>query len=409
VLTTDRRKAVAGAAMLAVALVAALAAVGIFGHRSTGPATPGFTCERTLESGGNIAIAAKRVSSGGTVCLNAGTYSFSSTISKASMTTVRPAHGVGRAQVTFTQLDVQTSRNLRFVGVTARGGNIGSSSAAATNIQLIGIKFTEGVCLNQPTAQTNLGILIDSSTLTGTTVPGCGGEGRIQVTGRDGPKTNAYHAGIVISRNLFSGPTRGSTCTDGIQFTGQATGIDVIDNEFADIVQSACGAMHGDPIQFFGGRYVTIAGNYFHGNSSGIMDGDCAGNPKQIVNNVFVNHEFAANVMRLTGAGGDVIKHNTMVGSAPFFGDDNCATHASGMTITDNVFGQRIQTFPGASWSGTNDYNLVPGGGGGVHGIAGVPAFAGGRAPRGYAGHALAAGSPGRRAADDGKDIGIEP
>lgn len=408
-LATNRRKAVAGAAVLAVALVAALVVLGIFGDHSTGAATPGFTCDRTLKSGGNIATAAKRVSSGGTVCLNAGTYSFSSTISKSRMTTVRPAHGVGRAQVTFTQLDVQTSRNLRFVGVTARGANIGSASAAATNIQLVGIRFTEGVCLNQPTAQTNLGILIDSSTLTDTRVPGCGGEGRIQVTGRDGPKTNAYHAGIVISHNLFSGPTTGSTCTDGIQFTGQATGVDVIDNEFTDIVQSACGARHGDPIQFFGGRYVTIAGNYFHRDSSGIMDGDCAGNPKQIVDNVFVNHELPANVMRLTGAGGDVIKHNTMIGSAPFFGDDNCTTHASGMTITDNVFGQRIQTFPGASWSGTNDYNLVPGGGGGVHGIKGVPSFAGGKKPRGYAGHALAAGSRGHRAADDGSDLGIVP
>ena len=381
----------------------------MFSGQATRPSGQGFTCDRSLNGGGNIATTAKDVSSGGTVCLNAGTYSFSSTISRSSMTTVRPAHGVAQAQVMFTRLDVQTSHNLRFQGFTAQGANIGDSSATATNIQLIGIKFTEGVCVNQPTAQTNLGILIDSSTLINTKVPGCGGEGRIQVTGRDGPKTNAYHAGIVISHNLFSGPTTGSTCTDGIQFTGRATGVDVLDNEFADIVQSACGAMHGDPIQFFGGRYVTIAGNYFHGSSSGIMDGDCAGSPKQILNNVFVNFEFPANVMRLTGAGGDVIKHNTMIDSAPFFGDDNCATHASVMTITDNVFGQSIQTFPGASWSGTNDYNLVPGGGGGVHGIDGRPAFTGGKSPRDHAGYALAAGSRGHLAADDGRDMGIDP
>ena len=41
--------------------------------------------------------------------------------------------------------------------------------------------------------------------------------------------------------------------------------------------------------------------------------------------------------------------------------------------------------------------------------LLGTPAFAGGASPTSFAGYALVAGSPGKHAASDGADIGINP
>jgi hypothetical protein len=54
----------------------------------------------------------------------------------------------------------------------------------------------------------------------------------------------------------------------------------------------------------------------------------------------------------------------------------------------------------------TVEYNLVPGGGGGAHGVSGSPSFVGSSKPSTWAGYALTSGSPGHLAASDGADIG---
>jgi len=68
-------------------------------------------CSVTLTSGSNLATAITNVASGGTVCLNAGSYpAFNTSITKSAMTTITPVGGVTASQVTVASVDVGTSQ-----------------------------------------------------------------------------------------------------------------------------------------------------------------------------------------------------------------------------------------------------------------------------------------------------------
>ncbi len=361
------------------------------------------SCTTTLRGGASVSEALSTATAGDVICLGAGSYRYApGTIHKSSMTTVRAAEGLDRSQVTIPSgVDLQSSSNLAFLAMTIAGAVIGTDTATATGIRFQDIRWTDGVCVNLPGTERNRDILIDRSDFPNVPNPGCGVEGRLQFHGRNTPHARGYHQGVTVSNSRFHGPTSGSACTDMIQISGDASGIDILRNDLDSLRQSACGRIHGDPIQFFGAAYTTIDGNYVHDSSTGLMNGDCNGAPVRITNNVFVDGgEISANTFRMTGPGGDVIDHNTIVNAPIAFGTPNCQTRAEDETITNNV-ADGIVALNGATYSGAVDHNLFAG--------STALGFAGGARPDTWAGFELASGSPGYRAAADGRSLGIAP
>jgi hypothetical protein len=353
------------------------------------------TCTTTINAGTDIATAVANVASGGTVCLNAGGYSaFNSTVTKTSMTTVQPAPGVSQSQVTIPSVNVGTSQNLKFQNMTIGETAIGTGSAAALHIHFANIKFTGAVCINTPT-NVNQDTLIDSSTFAGVGT-GCT-EGRVGVNGR-----NVYHSvssGVVISNNIF-GP---GGCSDGIQIVGDALGVQILNNEFVGIKQGSCVA-HSDPIQFYGAQGTIITGNYFHGNSTGIMSGDCNGSNSVVTNNVFVTDGEYPDQVVMSGSNAGTYDHNTFSNGARMrFGKINCQV-ATNVKLTNNMVSGGIWLSEGQTTSGftiSNNQGL-----GGSNAITGAPTYVGGSSPTTWAGWRLANGSAGKNAGTDGLDIG---
>lgn len=222
-----------------------------------------------------------------------------------------------------------------------------------------------------------------------------GGEGRVSILGSS---TN-----VTIKNSHFGG---NANCSDGVQLGGGSSNILVQDNEFEGIQQGSC-TSHDDPIQLYGTSNVTIDGNWFHGNSTGVMSPDANGSPYTITNNVFVSDGNGYSWAIVDGGGvSDVIRHNTIVGAWTISVDrSNQGYWPDSETVTDNVLaGGDVHVGTGVT-SSVFDYNLVPGGGAGSHSVNGSPTYVGGTGPCAYK---LTSTSAGHNAASDGRDMGID-
>jgi hypothetical protein len=355
-------------------------------------------CDATLNSGANVASAVSSAAAGATICLNAGSYpAFNASINKSSMTTVTAAPGLDRSKVTIASVAVGSSQNLAFVGMTIGGGSVSvPGGAAALHIQFRNNAFTGPLNIFTP-QNVNQDTLIDGNTFANI---GQGAtEGRLGVRGYNNNTKN----GVVISNNVFSG----SGPSDGIQVIGGAFGTVIgPKNEFFGIKQSGCGSVHCDPIQFYGATNSVITGNYFHGNSTGLMINGGDG-PVTITNNVFqTDGEYPDQIVR-AGTNGDVITHNTFANGANMRFGDSLGT-VSGATIRNNIITGRINLQYGQTLSGlgTVDHNLISGSAIGSGGIQGLPTYTGGTNPTTMAGYQLTTNSLGYKAGSDGTDMG---
>ena len=354
-------------------------------------------CSQTLSSGANIATAVSSVASGGTICLNAGSYpAFNASVKKASLTTVTAAPGVSPSQVTISSVNVADSQNLKFANVTIGGASVSTGSSAALHIQFVGIKFTGSVCINNP-MNVNQDTLVDSSTFAGVG-QGCT-EGRLGVNGNN--INHSVPSGIVISNNVF-GP---GGCSDGVQIVGGARGVQILNNEFVGIKQGSCSPVHADPIQFYGAVAPVVTGNYFHGNSTGIMSAGCNGSQGTYTNNVFVTDGEYPDQIVQTGPNGGTYNHNTFANGASIrFGDPNGCGLVTNVTFTNNIVSGGVHL---TESQGTGTFTMgFNNGAGGSNAIIGTPTYIGGTRPSTWAGFELAAGSVGDNAASDGRDIG---
>ena len=226
-------------------------------------------------------------------------------------------------------------------------------------------------------------------------------EGRLSIAG------GTTH--VTIKNSHFGGD---DLCSDGINLTGGSSDILVQDNDFDGIQQGTCydpvtgRGPHIDALQLYGTSDVTIDGNWFHDNTTGIMSPDGNGSPVTITNNVLVSDGNGYPWAIVDGGGtDDVIRHNTIVGWQISVDRSNQGDWPDNETVTDNVLaGGDVNV--GASVTGSVfDYNLVPGGGAGTHSVNGSPTFAGGSGPCAYK---LSSGSAGHNAASDGRDMGID-
>ena len=332
---------------------------------------------------------------GDVIRLAAGNYGTFSGGSKAGMVTITAQTG---ASVTMSA-DLGSSQNITIDGLTISGSTVGTTSAPGQHIHFTNNTFTKSTVIRTPT-NANIDVVYDDNTFA--SINANGYEGRIEVVGNG--NNSSTNNGVVLQNNTF-GP---NGCSDGVQLTAGVSGTRILGNEFRNIKQGSCSPWHVDPIQFYGGQYTTISGNWFHGNSTGIMSPDGNGSPMTISNNVFqTDGEYAQQIV-IGGGSGDAITHNTFSNGAQIrIGKVNVGA-SSNETIKDNVITGGFWYSESQSTSGfTIDYNLVAGGGGGTHGINGSPTYAGGSSPATYAGFALASGSNGAGAASDGTNMGI--
>jgi len=356
-----------------------------------------INCTTTISSGASLATTVTSLAAGGTVCLNAGSYSsFNSSISKSSMTTIVAAPGLTQSQVTISSVNVGTSQNLTFKNMTIGGATISTGSLAALHIHFVGIKFSGSVCINTPT-NVNQDTLIDSSTFAAVG-QGCT-EGRLGVNGNNVNHTVA--SGVVISNNVF-GP---GGCSDGIQIVGGARGVQILNNEFVGIKQGNCDPVHADPIQFYGADAPVLTGNYFHGNSTGVMSAGCNGRSGTFTDNIFVTDGEYPDQIVQTGPNGGTYDHNTFGnGAGVRFGDPNKCGLVTNVTFTNNIVTGSFNLTEG---QGTSTFTIRNNSGaGGTSPITGTIIFVGGRNSSTWSGWQLTATSAGNNAGTDGLDIG---
>jgi hypothetical protein len=378
-----------------ISLVCSVLIVGALGASRSSVSAQAPTCTQTLSAGADVAAVVSSAAAGATICLGAGNYTFSATISKSSMTKVAAAPGLNNTQVTITSgLDLGTSNNLWFDNITAGPSQTdwGTGSGSPTNIKATNIRFTGPVCINAHLNNSN--VLVDNSTFIGLG-ESCQ-EGRLSIKG-----SSSGDNGITISNNEFSGGN-----SDAIQLVSNARGTVIgPGNYFHDI--TSC-SVHCDAIQPYGAINTTITGNYFGGNLDGIIaDFDCNGSPLHLINNVFNQGTGSAqSAVAISGTNGDTLIHNTFSASTEvqiYGGNLGCSN--TSVTMRDNVMRG------GCSITGsghTISNNLVSGGGAcvGANGISGSPIFVGGANPATWAGFMLTAASLGHLAASDGLDTG---
>ena len=309
------------------------------------------------------------------------------------MTTVTPAAGVAQSSVNLGHINPTSSSNITLDGITIAGAEIGTDSAASTHFHIINSNFTGTSVVRGGATNSNKDILFDSDRLVGLNQGG-GYEGRIEVIG------NAN--GVTISNSYFS-----QGCSDGVQWFNGADGLVIDHNEFTNMIQGSCAPTHVDPMQSLGGK-ATITNNYFHNNSTGLMDSDGGLSDNSVIsNNVFAAPNEQA-VLQLANCHNLLIDHNVFNGVFPRFGAMNTGQVCSNVTVTNNVMTAGF-AFDQSQGAFTWDYNLTSDSTArGSHGVNGSPIFQGGSNPTSWSGFALASTSPGHNAASNGKDIGID-
>lgn len=335
------------------------------------------SCTVTISSGGSVANALNGISSGGTVCLNAGTYGYASSIVKTSQTTVTPSSGVSQSQVTLTSFDTGSSQFLKFDNMTIAGGDVQSGSR---NIEIARIRFTGSLCIQA--AANNMAILVTRSTFIN--LPSGCTEGRLGVRGQ-----NSGTNGVVISYNEFSGPDG-----DAIQVTNNASGTVIgPGNYFHDV--TGC-SVHCDGIQPFAAQNTTVTGNYFKNMDGIIADFDCNGSPLTFTNNVVDQGAGSAqNAVAMSGTNGNIVTHNTFSNTTELqvYGGNPGNCQNTNFLSRDNVFKDGVTVVNCTSnCVQTNNFT--------------TSTFVGGTNPTTAAGFVLTAGSPGKGAATDGGDVG---
>jgi hypothetical protein len=403
----------------------------------------GRSCSDTLSSGANLRAALASASSGDTICLNAGSYTWSGrSVTKTSMTTVQRAAGVARSATTIGDIPMGESHYITLDGLTITGqvgiGTWTSGTTVARDATNVVVKNSDishpgYVCI----ANADSTVVLGPGNLFADNANGCA-EGRVSILGNcrgptgtsncpgNGTDHASFGGGPVIIGNTFTGSgARNGVCTDMVQSTYSANGWTAEGNTFTNLLQSGCGATHTDVIQPYTAGYYTISRNWLDNFSSGIMNGDCDG-PAIYSQNVFTHALDNGNAFRVTGdRRAYTIDHNTLQSGQLTFGTRNCESSAmTNVTITNNVFGGETLWIDGrgvpqsgaslsSHVSGRWNWNMTPDDTSGVRGDNGIDtetwSYAGGVSPRSWGGFQLASDSNGYHAAEGGSSIGINP
>lgn len=380
--------------MLRKTLLGALALVATLAVVRMSTAAGATTCTTTATPS-TFASAVTAASAGDVVCLASGAYgTWSGT---AKQVTITPADGAAvtmagsfaNGDSAFTINGTNGAGRITMTGLDVTG------TPGPTKIAVVYTRFTGNVHVDGPTSTDHANILLDHDDLSWNSVysSSSGEAAKIRL-----PYNAAGHSGVTVSNSLLANGDE-----DGIQ-TGLA--LDVVNNEFSNLCD--VGTNHTDNVQFFGtingGR---IAGNYVHEpagcETQGLTSYDGGTNGVLFEDNVVdIRRTWG---IELYSDRNSIVRHNTIryIGGSCYFGapcGDIALDHKSvdpagtGTQVYDNI--AKVDVSNGST-AARNDHNVQG---------AGVT-FVGGSSPTTWAGFALAPGSVGKNAADDGLDDGI--
>jgi hypothetical protein len=386
----------------------------------------GSTCTGADVTTGTFASRVSGSAAGDTLCLTTGSYGTFTGASKSSPGVTIKAKS-GNTPTMLLAVGTGTAW-LTFDGIKFTGGH-SSISGGATHVTIKNGEVADeldvdgrGTDFSSSSIQIGPGISWTmANDLTGASRSF---EGRLTIL-RDNDGTTS--AGIVVTGNAF-GP---GGCMDGIQ--ANSGGWTATDNTFSGLTQGTC-SPHVDSIQFFAGnngvyQNVTISGNYFHGNASGVVDYDSNGHSIAIQNNVFDDIPTFDTVrgerfdpcaaICVKGSTNEVVSHNTLRGAEFQYGWNNHGTQATGGSVVDNILNAppTLDSDSDTGETGTptfsaQHHNLCLTGtctGTGSLSSTPAPTWVGGANPSTFAGWALAGGSRGENVASDSTDIGVNP
>jgi hypothetical protein len=178
---------------------------------------------------------------------------------------------------------------------------------------------------------------------------------------------------------------------------------------------SANGGAHCDAIQLYGaGPGLIIRGNWFRNSETHIMAPD-GSSTVLVENNVFdmIGTSYPAPV-QFGSAANPVFRHNTVKGASSMavsFDSKSGMPASTGVIAENNIMdGGGFKTSNGSGCSScTFRYNLFSNSGyaRGTNNVIAPPLYIGGLWPSVWTGWQLAAGSPGKNAGNDGKDMGV--
>lgn len=373
----------------------------------------GVSCDRNATSTATLATQLTAATAGQTICLASATYTFpTSSVTKSSPgVTIREQSG---ATATLNDMSLRVGQSaawITFDGLTMDDMEICEPTnhitvknslfdASAVTIRQGGGAGTCGAS----GSLINAAILFDNDVFQNF-VPTGGLEGRVHLPGPDAPGPS----GVTIQNSLFTGGTG-----DGV--ASGANGVQILNNEFANLIDCGCGP-HTDAIQIWGATNNVVRGNYLHNDTTGIMnyDGDNNGNvvSHNILTGVTGDGGFA--VIQLGGGTNEQVIHNTIVGSgkAINFGSKS-GQQATGVIVRDNITpGGVVSSGAGAAASyAQNNYNLCGVSAADCAGANSITSssatFVGGATPVTIAGHALTGGSLGKGNASDATDRGAD-
>jgi hypothetical protein len=361
------------------------------------------TCNVTISPGSSAAsqiASAAANSANTTICLNSGNYGSVPLygISRSSFVTIQSASG----QTANIAPQVGNSKFIRLSNLTLSGFILINS--CSTNIEFVNSKFvgnTEGMAIDASSCpSTTHNYLLDGVSFANTGQATW--EGRLSLRAVNG---------MTIKNSTFSGIYSGSPA-DGIQLIGGTQNVTIgPNNVFDGILESLCGGVHCDAIQIYGAGKITIDGNHFKKGDTFIMSPDGSNNVT-VRNNAFdgTGSSYAFPI-QLGSATNVVFSHNTLTGVAGMgFGNKSGMPASQNCTAENNIFKDSARIYEN-NCTGTvvvrSNMFSSSGNASGTANLIATPVFSGGSNPTTLAGFALAAGSPGKNAGNDGKDMGI--
>jgi hypothetical protein len=364
------------------------------------------SCSQTLNPGANVAAAVSAAANGSVVCLNPGNYGTVklTNIDRSDFVTLRSTSGVGAR---MSVEEVYGSRFIRFDSLTFDQATVRECS---TDIQFINSTWVPGgggLSFQYTTScpQSDMRLVVDGGTFA--SVARAAYEGRLSARGV---------RGLTIKNSLFSGqPSNPADASDGVMLVGNSTNVTIgPGNVFRDIVQAQCGSVHCDAIQMYGnGSGTVINGNYFVNNTVHVGNYDGGSPNTKITNNIFDRGQSGQN-LQIGGIQGMLMEHNTFRGVVLGIGTKSANQQHSGWVVQNNIFDASSFVAsgdqPGCGGDCVMRYNLKSNGGStspaGSSSLTGNVVYAGSGSPSNWSGWALAATSPGKGAASDGRDMG---
>jgi len=370
------------------------------------------TCDQTLSAGANVGSAISSAAAGTTICLNNGNYSgFTlNNVVKSPRVTVR---AVNSKSASFTGgISILGNTNgVTFDGVNFAGVSITGSGAA--NLTFKNADASKGSMHVDYVTTAVPNILYENLTHYNQDNSGFCWSGTVNCIGAaayalPGPPYRGSNTNPVIT---IRGAIIDGGCADGIQFAVPI----VIENSIIKNkrVGSCINDPHTDATQLYGGTYTgsIIRNNYYYNNDQviGAYDGV---DGVLLENNVFDPGTAGRQCqIELYADNASIVRNNTVIerGGNGYICLDRKSNDPAGVkTQVYNNIALGL-TMANGSTASVNTKNLFPGGGG--TNVAGSPTFSGACAgavstAKSWTQCALAAGSAGKNAGTDGKDVG---